>query len=73
MEEEERFDIDNLTGDKSLEEVRSIITSIEDETNPLPKPNFIASTSMISHGVDIDIFNIMILYGLSWFNQKIYK
>ncbi|MEI8349836.1 MAG: DEAD/DEAH box helicase [Candidatus Omnitrophota bacterium] len=64
LKEQARFNIENLTGDKKLEEVRQIISDIENPNNPLPSPDFLAATSMISHGVDIDIFNIMVLYGV---------
>lgn len=64
LKEQARFNIENLTGDKKLEEVRHIISEVENPDNPLPSPDFIAATSMISHGVDIDIFNIMVLYGV---------
>lgn len=61
LSEHDQFITENLTGDKSLDEVIQIVDRIENSQSDLPSPNFIASTSMISHGVDIELFNFMIL------------
>ena len=54
-----------LTGGTSLEDVRAVLDRLDN-----PEPNFedrihlIAASSMLSHGVDVDRLNVMIMLGL---------
>jgi hypothetical protein len=54
-----------LTGRTPLEDVRSVLRRLKN-----PEPNFedrihvIAASSMLSHGVDIDRLNVMIMWGV---------
>jgi hypothetical protein len=61
----ERLNSESLTGRTPLEEVRS---TLERLTNPEPtfedRVHFIAASSMMSHGVDIDRLNVMVMLGL---------
>ena len=61
LNDRDQFVTENLTGDRSLDEVIKIVDQIENSEEPLPRPDFIASTSMISHGVDIELFNFMLM------------
>lgn len=53
-----------MTGDDSFQDVRKILNDIETTTDVFNGLNLIAATSMISHGVDADKFNIMFFYGM---------
>lgn len=55
-----------MTGDDSFQEVRATLSSIEHAKNIIEDIDFnmIAATSMISHGVDADRFNLMLFYGM---------
>ncbi len=55
-----------MTGDDSFQEVRSTLSSIEHAESVVNDIDFnmIAATSMISHGVDADRFNLMLFYGI---------
>ena len=55
-----------MTGDDSFQEVRATLSSIEHASNIIEDIDFnmIAATSMISHGVDADRFNLMLFYGM---------
>ena len=55
-----------MTGDDSFQEVRGTLSDIENTTSVIEDLDFnmIAATSMISHGVDADRFNLMMFYGI---------
>jgi hypothetical protein len=55
-----------MTGDDSFQEVRSTLSAIEHADSLIGGIDFnmIAATSMISHGVDADRFNLMVFYGI---------
>jgi len=55
-----------MTGDDSFQEVRATLSTIEHAESMIDGIDFnmIAATSMISHGVDADRFNLMIFYGI---------
>ncbi len=55
-----------MTGDDSFQEVRATLSSIEHANSVIEGIDFnmIAATSMISHGVDADRFNLMLFYGI---------
>jgi hypothetical protein len=61
----ERLNSETLTGRTPLDEVRS---TLERLTNPEAdfdeRIHFIAASSMLSHGVDIDRLNVMVMLGL---------
>lgn len=55
-----------MTGDDTFQEVRATLSSIEHAASAINDLDFnmIAATSMISHGVDADRFNLMLFYGM---------
>ena len=53
-----------MTGDETFQDVREVLAQVENTTNVFEGVNLIAATSMISHGVDADRFNIMFFYGV---------
>lgn len=55
-----------MTGDDTFQEVRATLSSIEHADSVINNLDFnmIAATSMISHGVDADRFNLMLFYGM---------
>lgn len=55
-----------MTGDDTFQEVRATLSSIEHAQSVIHDLDFnmIAATSMISHGVDADRFNLMLFYGM---------
>lgn len=55
-----------MTGDDSFQEVRATLSAIERAESVVDGIDFnmIAATSMISHGVDADRFNLMLFYGI---------
>ena len=55
-----------MTGDDTFQEVRATLSSIEHAESVIHDLDFnmIAATSMISHGVDADRFNLMLFYGM---------
>ena len=55
-----------MTGDDTFQEVRATLSSIEHAKSAINDLDFnmIAATSMISHGVDADRFNLMLFYGM---------
>jgi len=55
-----------MTGDDSFQEVRATLSTIENAESVIEGIDFnmIAATSMISHGVDADRFNLMLFYGI---------
>lgn len=53
-----------MTGDETFQDVREVLTQVENTNDIFNGVNLIAATSMISHGVDADRFNIMFFYGM---------
>ena len=55
-----------MTGDDTFQEVRATLSAIEHADSVVEDLDFnmIAATSMISHGVDADRFNLMLFYGM---------
>ena len=53
-----------MTGDETFQDVRDVLAQVENTDNVFEGINLIAATSMISHGVDADRFNIMFFYGI---------
>lgn len=55
-----------MTGDDTFQEVRATLSTIEHAESMINGIDFnmIAATSMISHGVDADRFNLMLFYGM---------
>lgn len=59
-----KFDIRKMTGDETFQDVRNILVEIENNDNVFEGINLISATSMISHGVDADRFNMMMFFGM---------
>lgn len=53
-----------MTGDESFQDVRKVLAEVENNNNVYEGINLITATSMISHGVDADRFNVMFFYGI---------
>ena len=53
-----------MTGDESFQDVRDVLAEVENSDNVFDGINLITATSMISHGVDADRFNVMFFYGI---------
>lgn len=53
-----------MTGDETFQDVREILSKVETNEDVYDGVNLIVATSMISHGVDADRFNIMFFYGM---------
>ena len=53
-----------MTGDESFQDVREVLAEVENNINVYDGVNLITATSMISHGVDADRFNVMFFYGI---------
>ncbi len=53
-----------MTGDESFQDVREVLAEIENNESVYDGINLITATSMISHGVDADRFNVMFFYGI---------
>ncbi|WP_128424992.1 helicase-related protein [Gudongella oleilytica] len=58
------FDIRKMTGDENFQDVRKILSEIENNDEVFDGVNLIAATSMISHGVDAERFNMMMFFGM---------
>lgn len=58
------FKTRKMTGDEDFQDVREVLAEVENSENVFDGVNLIAATSMISHGVDADRFNIMFFYGM---------
>ena len=58
------FNTRKMTGDESFQDVREVLAQVENTENVYQGLNLIAATSMISHGVDADRFNVMFFYGM---------
>lgn len=58
------FDTRKMTGDETFQDVREVLAQVENNQDVFNGVNLIAATSMISHGVDADRFNIMFFYGV---------
>lgn len=53
-----------MTGDETFQDVREVLSKVETNDDVFDGVNLIVATSMISHGVDADRFNIMFFYGM---------
>lgn len=53
-----------MTGDETFQDVREVLSQVENTKDVFNGVNLIAATSMISHGVDADRFNVMFFYGM---------
>jgi hypothetical protein len=61
----DRLNSTTLTGRTPLEEVRAALARLTDpEENFYERIHLVAASSMLSHGVDIDRFNVMVMLGL---------
>lgn len=58
------FETRKMTGDESFQDVRNVLAEVETTTDVFGGINLISATSMISHGVDADRFNVMFFYGI---------
>ena len=58
------FDHRKMTGDDSFQEVRRVLAEVENSKSVFEGFNLITATSMISHGVDADKFNLMMFFGM---------
>lgn len=58
------FDTRKMTGDETFQDVRDVLSQVENNKDVYTGINLIVATSMISHGVDADRFNIMFFYGI---------
>lgn len=58
------FNTRKMTGDETFQDVREVLSKVETNDDVFNDVNLIVATSMISHGVDADRFNIMFFYGM---------
>lgn len=59
------FEYRKMTGDDKFQDVKKILAEVESkETNVFNTFNLISATSMISHGVDANRFNLMFFLGM---------
>lgn len=58
------FTTRKMTGDETFQDVRNVLAEVENGENVFDGVNLISATSMISHGVDADRFNIMFFFGI---------
>ena len=58
------FETRKMTGDESFQDVRNVLAEVETTKDVFEGVNLISATSMISHGVDADRFNVMFFYGI---------
>lgn len=58
------FNTRKMTGDETFQDVREVLSKVETNDAVFDGVNLIVATSMISHGVDADRFNIMFFYGM---------
>ncbi|MBR4093635.1 MAG: hypothetical protein IKK32_07175 [Oscillospiraceae bacterium] len=58
------FKTRRMTGDETFQDVREVLAEVENNPDVFDGVNLITATSMISHGVDADRFNIMFFYGI---------
>lgn len=58
------FNTRKMTGDESFQDVRNVLAEVENTKDVFNGLNLISATSMISHGVDADRFNVMFFYGI---------
>ena len=58
------FNTRKMTGDETFQDVREVLAQVENTADVFGGINLIAATSMISHGVDADRFNVMFFYGI---------
>lgn len=58
------FKTRKMTGDETFQDVREVLAQVENSKDVFDGVNLIVATSMISHGVDADRFNIMFFFGM---------
>lgn len=58
------FEMRKMTGDDTFQDVRRILAQVETTSNVFEGFDMIIATSMISHGVDADKFNLMFFFGM---------
>lgn len=58
------FKTRKMTGDETFQDVREVLAQVENSESVFDGVNLIAATSMISHGVDANRFNIMFFFGI---------
>ncbi|MGH2272868.1 helicase-related protein [Anaerohalosphaeraceae bacterium U12dextr] len=58
------FEISDLTGSTSTDDVSRILEKLEQTSLPNSPSDVVLATSMVSHGVDVNRFNSMIFYGM---------
>lgn len=58
------FIIEQINGDISFQDIKKILTEIENSHDKYQSTNLLISTSTISHGVDEDEFNQIIFFGI---------
>ena len=58
------FKTRKMTGDETFQDVREVLAKVENTDDVFGGVNLIVATSMISHGVDADRFNVMFFYGM---------
>lgn len=59
-----QFTTRKMTGDETFQDVRQVLAQVENSKDIFHDLNLIIATSMISHGVDADKFNIMFFFGI---------
>lgn len=63
QEQYDPLELAELTGSTSTDEVAQTLEKVE-RTYTAGDPDTVLATSMVSHGVDVDRFNMMIFYGV---------
>ena len=58
------FKTRKMTGDETFQDVREVLAQVENSESVFDGVNLIAATSMISHGVDANRFNVMFFFGI---------
>lgn len=58
------FEERKMTGDDSFQDIRKILAELEGSKDIFEGFNIIVATSMISHGVDANRFNLMYFFGM---------
>lgn len=59
-----QLSISELTGSTTTDDVTRILEHLERTSRSDSSPDTVLATSMVSHGVDVDRFNIMVFYGM---------
>jgi hypothetical protein len=59
-----QFDVVTMTGDDTFQDIRNILSNVQNSEDYTKSNNMIVATSTISHGVDMDSFNQMFFFGM---------